>query len=178
MGAGVRVLIAARGRIASRVLVAGAVLLAGLAALTGCGGSSKSSATQTHTTASSQSASTPSSGGQPASSGGQSSITAGAVRATLHGANHAPTAGANWVYSVRATDAAGKPLSGTVETEFTFSGQVVGHETPATHPLKRGVLTDTLNWPKQAVGQPLDLQTVVHTSQGSVTLDWPVTVRP
>lgn len=171
MGAGVRVLIAARGRIAGRVLVAGTVLAAGLAGLPGCGGSSKSSSTETHSAASSQSASAPSSEGQP-------SVSTGAVRATLHGANHAPVAGTDWVYSVHATDAAGQPLSGTVETEFTFGGQVVGHETPPTHPLKRGVLTDTLTWPKEAVGQPLNLQTVVHTGKGSVTLDWAATVRP
>ena len=104
-------------------------------------------------------------------------MTTTAFRATLRGENHAPVAGMNWEYSVRVTDAAGRPLSGTVQTQFTFSGSVVGHETPATHPLKDGSLKDTLTWPKQAVGQPLNLQTVVHTSKGSVTLDWPVTVR-
>ncbi len=168
MSAGARVLIAVRGRVGGRVLVAGTVIAVGLA---GCGGSSKSKSTPTHSTTTSQSVSTP-------SGGGQASVTTGAVRATLHGPNHAPIAGANWVYSVRVTDAAGRPLAGTVQTEFTFSGQVVGHETPPTHPLKRGVLTDVLNWPKQAVGEPLKLQTVVHTNKGSVTLDWPVTVRP
>ena len=28
-----------------------------------------------------------------------------------------------------------------------------------------------------AVGYPIELQVVVHTKLGSVTLDWPVTVR-
>lgn len=167
MGAGFRVLVAVRGRIARRALVAAVVLITSLA---GCGGSSKSKITGTQSTASSRSASTP-------SGAGQASVSTGALRATLHGANHAPIAGKNWVYSVRATDTSGRPLSGTVDTEFTFAGQVVGHETPATHPLKNGLLTDSVTWPKQAVGQPLNLQTVVHTSKGSVTLDWPVTVR-
>lgn len=168
MGASSRVPIADRGRIAARASIVVVVLVAGLA---GCGASSKSKPAATHSTAPNQSAS-------PSSGAGQSSLSNAAMRVTLHGPNHAPIVGKNWVYSVRATDASGRPLSGTVETEFTFAGQVVGHETPPTHPLKHGTLSDTLNWPKAAVGQPLNLQTVVHTSKGSATLDWPVTVRP
>jgi hypothetical protein len=54
----------------------------------------------------------------------------------------------------------------------------VGKENPPTHQLKDGLLRDNVTFPTQAIGQPLELQTVVRSSEGSVTLDWPVTVKP
>jgi hypothetical protein len=99
------------------------------------------------------------------------------VRASLVGANHKPIVGKDWPYSVHVTDASGKPLSGTVDIEFTFGGQVVGHDSPPTHPVKNGLWHDTLTFPAASAGQPLSLQAVVHTSTGSVTLGWPVTVK-
>jgi hypothetical protein len=102
---------------------------------------------------------------------------AGGMRATLHGDNHAPTVNKHWHYSVLATDASGHPLSGTVDTEFALGGQVVGHETPPTHRLSSGRLNDAVTFPAQAVGVPLALQVVVHTHLGSVTLSWPVKVQ-
>jgi hypothetical protein len=68
-------------------------------------------------------------------------------------------------------------MPGTAYTEFTFAGQVVGHETPPTHPLKGGRLVDTVEFPPASVGQPIALQVVVHTNLGSVTLSWPVKVK-
>lgn len=102
---------------------------------------------------------------------------AGGMRAMLHGENHDPTVNKAWEYSVLATDAGGQPLSGTVATEFVYSGQIVGRETPASHALSKGRLNDNLTFPAAAVGQPLSVQVVVHTHLGSVTLDWPVEVR-
>jgi hypothetical protein len=102
----------------------------------------------------------------------------GPVHATLRGANHAPTAGKRWDYSLRATDASGKPLSGTVETEFVITALgVVGHETPPVHRLKHGVLNDNIIYPAAAIGHPITLVTVVRTSAGSVALGWPVSVH-
>jgi hypothetical protein len=102
----------------------------------------------------------------------------GPVHATLHGASHNPAAGRLWSYSVKATDASGKPLSGTVETEFVVpSIGVVGKETPAVHSLKAGLLHDRLTFPAAALGHPIVLVTVVHTSAGSVALGWPVSVK-
>jgi hypothetical protein len=109
------------------------------------------------------------------SSGPVSNITKGPVRATLTGENHHPVAGRNWTYEVRATDAAGKPLDGVVTTEFSFDGIVEDKETPPTHRLKHGVLKDVIQFPAEAEGHPIDLQTVVKTADGTVTLDWPVT---
>jgi hypothetical protein len=99
------------------------------------------------------------------------------VHATLHGASHTPTAGKSWVYTVRVTDASGKPLAGTVETDFAFAGTVVGKETPPVHHLKAGFLHDVITFPSDAVGHPITLVTIIHTSTGSVALGWPVTVK-
>jgi hypothetical protein len=86
-------------------------------------------------------------------------------------------AGKNWAYSVHVTDAGGKPLTGTVETDFVVAGLgVVGKETPAVHKLKNGTLSDTLQFPTDAVGHPITLVTVIHTSAGAVAVGWPVNV--
>jgi hypothetical protein len=104
-------------------------------------------------------------------------ITAGPVHATLHGANHSPVTGRPWAYSVHVSDAAGHPLSGTVETEFVVPViGVAGRETPPFHLLKDGVLNDHITFPADAVGEPITLVTVVHTSAGSVAVGWPVNV--
>lgn len=100
------------------------------------------------------------------------------MHATLVAANHTPKVIKGWPYTVRVTDAHGHPLSGTVEIEFTFAGQIVGRDTPPTHRIRNGVWHDTLNFPRKSAGYPLVFQAVVHTKAGSVTLDWPVTVRP
>ncbi len=91
--------------------------------------------------------------------------------------NHAPAANKDWRYSLTVTDAAGRPLSGTVDIEFVFGGMVVGHDTPPTHPVTNGRWHDTLRFPADAVGEPLTFRAVVHTRLGSITLDWPIMVR-
>jgi hypothetical protein len=138
----------------------------------GCGGSeSKHKTTTTHATSST----THASGGMNAGTASTPTVTSGPVHASLHGANHTPTVGTNWVYTVHVTDASGKPLSGTVDTEFAFAGTVVGHETPPVHRLKDGVLHDKITFPSSSVGHPITLVTVIHTPAGSVALGWPVT---
>ncbi len=102
----------------------------------------------------------------------------GPVRGTLVGHNHAPVVNQPWLYAIKVTDAAGHPLAGTVDVEFVFNGQVVGRDTPPTHKLRSGTWHDNLKFPAQATGIPLTFQTVVHTSLGSITLDWPVRVTP
>jgi hypothetical protein len=104
-------------------------------------------------------------------------VTTGPVHATFTAPNHNPKVARPWPYSVHVTDAAGRPLSGTVKIQFTFGGQVVGTDTPPVHPIKHGLWHDNLTYPKAAIGQPVTLQAVVHTSAGSVTLSWPVTAR-
>ncbi len=99
------------------------------------------------------------------------------MRATMTGQNHSPKAGKLWTYTVVATDAHGRPLSGTVDTEFVFGGTVVGHETPPTHKLKNGRLHDKVTFPPSSVGVPLKVQVVVHAALGTTTLDWAVKPR-
>jgi hypothetical protein len=95
----------------------------------------------------------------------------------VSGDNHAPKVNQHWRYWVKVTDASGRPLSGTVDIEFVFGGQVVGRDTPPTHPVTDGRWRDTIEFPATAVGIPLTFRAVVHTQLGSITLDWPVMVR-
>jgi hypothetical protein len=144
----------------------------------GCGGGGKSKSSTTSTPAASHSATAPAtSSTAPSNASGVASVTTGPVRATLHAPNHSPTAKKLWPYSVKVTDPSGKPLPGTVDTEFLFGGQVVGHEAPPTHRLNNGALRDAVTWPAQAVGEPLALRVVVHAGQRTITLDWPVSVK-
>lgn len=151
-----------------RALLLAAPAAAFAVALTGCGGSGSKSTAATR----SRSATIE----QP--SGGGAATTTGAVRARLIAPSHSPIANKPWAYTVLARDASGRPLTGTVDTQFLFSGQVVGRETPPTHRLTHGRLYDVITWPPRAVGEPLTLQAVVHTAAGTVSLDWPVSVRP
>jgi hypothetical protein len=132
----------------------------------GSGSSSTTTSTTTHLTTTA-----------PTPQGGTASVTTGAVRGKLVGQNHAPTVGKKWPYSVTVTNASGSPLNGTVDIEFVFAGQVVGRDTPPTHPVMNGRWHDLLKFPRTAVGQPLMFQAVVHTSAGSITLDWPIRVK-
>jgi hypothetical protein len=137
-------------------------------AVVACGGSSRHSATT--------SAKAPTTATTSQASGG-TSVTSGPVHAALAAQGHNPTVKKNWVYTVTASDPQGHPLAGTVLTEFVFQGSVVGKETPPIHRLKKGHFRDVLNFPADSVGYPIDVQVVVRTKVGSVTLDWPVTVH-
>lgn len=140
-----------------------------------CGGSgSKSSSTTLQSTSTTATAPTTTS---PSQVGAAPSVSTGPVHGTLHGENHAPRVNRDWRYSVAVSDASGHPLSGTVDIEFAFGGQVVGRDTPPTHTVTNGRWHDTLKFPATAVDMPLTFRAVVHTRLGSITLDWPVTVR-
>lgn len=145
-----------------------------LLGLAGCGGGSSSSSTATSTT--SASTSTASAASSTGSGKVSAAVTTGPVRGAFHGMNHAPRVGKPWRYSVVVTDASGHPLAGTVDIDFTFGGQIVGHDTPRTKTLKHGIWHDVLTFPAQSVGEPLAVQARVHTSAGSIVLGWPITV--
>ena len=134
---------------------------------TACGGKSKTTTTKTRTaTTRTTTTTTPT-----------SSVSTGPVHGGLTAENHGPVVNKDWRYSLTVTDAAGHPLSGTVDIEFMFSGAVVGRDTPPTHPVTNGRWHDTVRFPADAVGEPLTFRAVVHTHRGSITLDWPITVR-
>jgi hypothetical protein len=146
----------------------GLVVIVACASLVGCGGA----ATSTSTTA------TASSGAAKAgATAAGAKVAMGPVRGSLKAPNHSPVVGRGWSYTVKVTDPAGKPMPGTVEIEFLFARQVIGRDTPPTHQLRNGTWRSTLTFPKQAIGEPLTFRAVVHTRQGSITLDWPVTVK-
>ncbi len=168
----------------SSSLLAAASVAALAVSISACGSSSSSSSpSTTHSRTASASTSSTSSApvtasgkSAPASRAGTSSVQSGPVYGELVAVNHSPTVNKPWAYSVKVTNAAGRPLSGTVAIEFTFGGEVVGHDTPPVHPVRNGLWHDTLEFPAQSEGEPLSVQAVVHTSAGSVTLDWPITV--
>lgn len=154
-------------------------LIAASLAIAACGGGSRSTTTTpaASSTTTTTAASSPATSTTATTAGGTSKVTTGPVRGSLTAPDHAPVAGKGWPYSLKVSDAAGKPLAGTVDIEFLFGGQVVGRDTPPTHPLASGTWHDVLTFPAEAIGQPLTFQAVVHTSQGSITLDWRVEVK-
>lgn len=136
----------------------------------GCGGSTKT--TTTAKAPPTRTATTPIVKAQT------NTVTTGPVHATLRAPNHSPVMNKGWPYAVSVMDASGHPLSGTVTVQFLFGGQVVGRDTPPTHPLRNGRWHDVLKFPPRSVGIPLTFETVVHTPAGTVTLNWPVKVKP
>jgi len=145
-----------------------ATLLLPALPLAACGGG-KTKSTTTKTAASRPTTTAPATG--------RPSVSSGPVQGTLTGDNHAPVVNKAWRYSLTVTDASGRPLSGTVDVEFVFSGVVVGRDRPPTHPVTNGRWHDTLEFPATAVGERLTFRAVVHSRQGSIILDWPIIVR-
>jgi hypothetical protein len=139
-----------------------------------CGGNTSNSRSSSTSAASSTSAPSAAPAGH---GGGASSVSSGPVHGSLQAKNHAPQVDKPWSYAVRVTNAAGQPLSGTVDIQFVFGGQVVGRDTPPTHPVKNGTWHDSLTFPPPAIGMALTFRAVVRTALGSVILDWPVTVH-
>jgi outer membrane biosynthesis protein TonB len=131
----------------------------------------------TTTTATTATATTKTSTTPPASAAAAKPVLVGPIHATLVGDNHAPIVNMAWTYTVTVTDANGRPLSGTLDVEFALGGNVVGHDRPPTRPLTDGHAHQTMKFPSIAVGVPLELQVVVHTTVGTTTLDWAVTVK-
>jgi hypothetical protein len=101
----------------------------------------------------------------------------GPLHATLSAQDHTPVVNKPWPYTVTATDGRGQPLSGTVDIEFVFGGQIVGRDTPPTRPITNGRWHDNLKFPPPSLGIPLIFRAVVHTQVGSMTLDWPVKAK-
>jgi hypothetical protein len=129
-----------------------------------CGGSAKSGPSMhTATTATTSTSTAP--------------VYARKIHATFVGENHAPKVNKSWTYSITVTDANGMKLSGTETTEYLFNGSIVGTEKPENVLFKNGNYHDTIQFPAQSVGIPLVVQAVVHTSMGSASVDWSITVQ-
>jgi hypothetical protein len=98
----------------------------------------------------------------------------GPMQATLTGENHNPKINAKWSYTVTATDANGKPLSGKIETAFTYNGTVVGKESPYVHDFSGGKITNQVTYPAQSLNEPIAIQVTVITSLGTKVISWSV----
>lgn len=155
------------------VALVGTTVLLSLA-LAACGSSTPASRPTSHPA---QSPATTTTTAAPLPTAGSKSATAGALRATIVGQNHTPTVNQPWRYSLQVRTASGHPISGKVTIEFVFAGQVASYDRPPTHPITNGIWQSTLRFPKVAVGYPLNLRAVAHTKTGSITVDWPITVR-
>lgn len=105
------------------------------------------------------------------------SVSAGALHLTLGADNHSPTINQPWPYTVKVTNTTAHPMSGTVAIEFLFAGQIVAYDKPPSHPIANGLWQSTLKFPPTAAGYPLTLRAIAHTPEGSITIDWPVTVH-
>lgn len=104
-------------------------------------------------------------------------IARSSIHAKITGANHHPVVGKNWTYSVTVTNAKGKKLSGTETTHYLFDGSVVGTEKPQNVHFKNGRYHDTIQFPATAVGEPLAVEAVVKTKDGSGQAMWSITVK-
>jgi hypothetical protein len=96
------------------------------------------------------------------------------MKVEFEGQNHSPKIRHKWEYFVEATSSTGRPLAGKVLTEFLFSGQVEGKESPPYHDLAGGKLANKITFPPESLHIPLTVQVVVTTKYGSLTLDWSV----
>jgi hypothetical protein len=98
---------------------------------------------------------------------------AAAFTAKLSAPTHTPKVG-NEKITILVTKGSQK-LSGSVNYEFLFEGQVVSKQ--PGHSFSGGVFHDTLKWPAEAVGHKLTLAILVKTKYGTVTLDWWIQVE-
>lgn len=99
------------------------------------------------------------------------------IHVTMTGQNHHPTVSKNWTYTIKVTSATGTKLSGTVTTHYLFSGSVVGTQKPENVRFKDGHYRDTVQFPSDSLGQPLMVEAVVHTKDGSASATWSITVQ-
>jgi hypothetical protein len=127
-----------------RIVLAAALL----AALAGCGGHGKATSTQT---------------------AAATTTAAPKLRVVITGQSHHPRVGRRWHYSVRVSDAAGKPVPANIHLQFLFAGVPVGQV--GRHRVANGVWSETFGvpgnpaFPARARGQQLQLQAIA-TSNG------------
>jgi len=95
--------------------------------------------------------------------------------AHLKAPTHHPKVDKPWRITITARSNSGKKLSGRVQYEFLYGGQVVSRN--SNYKFKNGVFHDTLTWPKRSVGIDLTFRAVVTTKPGVVRLSYAVKVR-
>jgi hypothetical protein len=95
---------------------------------------------------------------------------------SLHGAPHSPVANKNWPIAVIVTDLSGKPIAATLQMNVLFAGARVGQIDNGKIYHFVGRHHEIINWPLNAVGHPLTLQSVVKAKGKTQKLLWAISV--
>ena len=138
----------------------------------GCGGS-KSSKPSPHTVAP-----------PPATtSAAPATATAGPVKATLQAPTHTPKINLKWRYTVKVSDRHGRLLRGKITVQIVDplgTAHAVQYDDTKKDITNRpfpGVFRDYLEFPADSRGYKLTVRAIAKTSNGQVTITYPVTPR-
>jgi hypothetical protein len=130
-----------------------ALALIGLMLAAGCGGGSGAASSSTATAAQAE-----------------------PVRVVLRAATHRPRAGRPWLYSVRVTDASGRPLPARIRMQVLFGaapvGKVDGGRTFSFVGTWREPRNSPVIWPKRSRGVRLVFEAVVTARGQTRKVDW------
>jgi len=100
--------------------------------------------------------------------------------AKLTAPGHNPKARKRWPVKIVVKTAGGKPISGTVQYNFLFGGQVVQVRSCLDHgntPCRfRGTYKDVLHFPARSIGYDLTLRFIVKTRFGTKNIDYAIKV--
>jgi hypothetical protein len=104
-----------------------------------------------------------------------------AVNVVIVSPTHHPKVNKPWPVTIRVTDAAGKPIPGTLWMRILFAGNPVGkvdnghvyHFVGSWHERKGNQIT----WPPMSKGQPLEFQVIVHAKGKTVKRTWAIQVQ-
>jgi hypothetical protein len=97
------------------------------------------------------------------------------IVAHLHAAGHHPKVNRNWPVTVTVRTPSGRRVSGRMDYQFLFRGEVVAHQ-PGVR-FRHGRAHDELVFPGRAIGIPITVRFVIRTSHGTARLRYGVRVR-
>jgi hypothetical protein len=97
-------------------------------------------------------------------------------KATFSAPTHSPVANKNWPIAVIVTDLSGKPIAATLQMNVLFAGARVGQIDNGKIYHFVGRHHEIINWPLNAVGHPLTLQSVVKAKGKTQKLLWAISV--
>jgi hypothetical protein len=104
-----------------------------------------------------------------------------AFHAVLHAPTHTPKAGKPWLYSVRVTDAQGRPIRARITMRVLFGGVPVGKvdsgKTFSFVGTWREPKSSPLIWPARSRGRPLTFEALVTARGQTKRLDYTVNVK-
>jgi len=105
---------------------------------------------------------------------GAPAAAAPSLQVTLLAPTHTPRAAAPWPYAVIVTDAQGKLIPARIHLQIMLGSMAVGQV--GRHSVD-GFWAETLEWPKDAVGQALTFEVEVSASGVVKKLDYDVTTK-